>query len=168
MHALYIVSVWLHVIAATIWLGGMLFLVLVVVPWLRREGRAQGVTFLRETGARFRVVGWSCFAVLLVTGTFNLWMRGVRLPDFLRDEWRATPFGRAVLWKLGLFILILLMSIVHDFVVGPGATRALARDPRSPEAERWRRAASLMGRTSVVLALCVVMLAVILVRGWPF
>ena len=165
---LYLVSVWLHILAATTWIGGMLFLVLVVVPWLRRGGRAAGAAFLRETGERFRSVGWACFAIVLVTGSFNLWVRGVRIGSFFNAAWRETPFGRAVLWKLGVFAVVLAVSAYHDFVIGPRATRALAADPRSAEAEALRRRASLLGRINAVLAFVLVALAVFLVRGWPW
>jgi putative copper export protein len=167
MHTLYLISVWIHVLAATAWVGGMLFLVLVVVPWLRRGGRVDAAIFLRETGRRFRNVGWACFGLLLVTGTFNLWVRGVRLADFTRVEWLSSPFGLTVLLKLGVFVLILTMSSVHDFSLGPQATLAIGRDPRSPEAEALRRRASLLGRVNLLLALIVVALGVMLVRGVP-
>jgi len=168
VHVLYLVSVWLHILAATAWIGGMFFLVLVVVPWLRRGGRAGAAAFLRETGERFRSVGWACFAIVLATGSFNLWVRGVRLGDFLSPAWRATPFGRAVLWKLGVFAVVLVVSAYHDFVIGPRATRAIGAEPRSAEAEALRRRASLLGRINAALALVLVALAVILVRGWPW
>ena len=101
MPALYLLSVWIHILAAMAWIGGMFFLVLVVVPWLRAGNRANAGAFLRETGQRFRSVGWTCFAILTLTGTFNLYARGVRLGDFVRPEWLASPFGRSVLSKLG-------------------------------------------------------------------
>ncbi|MBK8697276.1 MAG: CopD family protein [Deltaproteobacteria bacterium] len=168
MPALYLLSVWIHILAAMAWIGGMFFLVLVVVPWLRAGNRANAGAFLRETGQRFRSVGWSCFAILTVTGTFNLYVRGVRLGDFTRPEWLASPFGRSVLYKLGLFALVLVVSAVHDFSVGPRASVAIQRDPGSPEAERLRRQASLMGRGNVLLALALVAVAVTLVRGSPW
>lgn len=168
VHTLYLVSVWVHILAAITWIGGMFFLVLVVVPWLRRGDRATAGAFLRDTGRRFRTVGWVSFAILLVTGTFNLWARGVRLADFGRAEWLASPFGRAVVVKLGVFAVVLLLSAYHDFVGGPQATAALQRDPRSPEAEAFRRRASLLGRANAVLALALVAMAVIVVRGWPW
>lgn len=167
MQALYILSVWLHVLAAITWVGGMFFVVLVVVPWLRRGGRANASVFLRETGVRFRTVGWTCFAIVLTTGTFNLWVRGVRLGDFTQADWRSSPFGQATLLKLGVFVLVLLVSGVHDFSLGPRATIAIAKDPSSTEAERLRRRASVLGRLNTILALALVGLGVILVRGWP-
>jgi uncharacterized membrane protein len=168
MYALYLFSVWLHILAAMTWIGGMLFLVLVVVPWLRRGGREHAGAFLRATGRRFRTVGWGCFVVLALTGTFNLWMRGVRLTDFVRPEWLASPFGRAVLSKLGVFVAILIVSAAHDFVVGPRATSAIAASPRSSEVENLRRQASVLGRANAFFALVIVALAVMVVRGAPW
>ncbi len=168
LRTLYLVSVWLHILAAMTWIGGMAFLVLVVVPWLRRGDRVNAAAFLADTGRRFRNVGWSCFGIVLVTGTFNLWVRGVRLPDFMHPEWRATPFGRAVLWKLALFTAVLVVSAYHDFVIGPRAIIAIRSDPRSEAAEALRRRASLLGRLNALLALCLVAIAVFLVRGWPW
>lgn len=168
MYGLYLVSVWLHILAAATWIGGMLFVVVVVVPWLRRGDRAQAATFLRETGVRFRNLGWVCFAILVATGTFNLWIRGVRPGDFLRPEWRASGFGRAVALKLLSFAAVLAVSAVHDFILGPRAALAVERDPRSPESERLRRWASRLGRVNALLALLLVAFAVFIVRGWPF
>jgi len=151
MHTLYLLSVWVHILAATVWIGGMLFLVLVVVPWLRKGARPDAAVFLRETGERFRNVGWICFVVLLITGTFNLWVRGT-----------------TVVVKLSAFFLVLMVSSIHDFVIGPRATRAIAADAGSTEAQVQRRRASVLGRVNVLLALILVAAGVMLVRGVPW
>lgn len=165
MRTLYLVSVWLHLIAVAIWVGGMLFLTLVVVPWLRGPGRAIAFGFLRDSGRRFRTIGWICFGVLLATGSFNLWMRGVRFSSFADAGWLAAGFGRVVLYKLGFFVVVLTMSALHDFVMGPRATAAIERDPRSPEALRLRRSASWFGRLNLLLGLVLMLLGVMIVRG---
>lgn len=170
MHALYVVSVFLHIIAATAWVGGMLFLVLVVVPWLRSSGRsgAAAAAFLRETGVRFRAVGWSAFLVLIVTGTFNLHMRGVGILTLSEGAFWRSSFGRAFAVKMLLFVGVLVVSLIHDFIVGPRATTLIARDPGSAEAARVRKLASLLGRLNALFALSIVFCAVMLVRGWLF
>jgi uncharacterized membrane protein len=167
MHRLYELSVWIHIVAATVWVGGMLFLVLVIVPYLRGADvdRAQATALLRATGLRFRRVGWICFAVIATTGTFNLAFRGVQLADFARAEWRASSFGRTVLLKLGVFAVVLVLSAIHDFVIGPRASAELARDARSESAQRLRKAASRLGRITALLALLLIALGVVLVRG---
>lgn len=168
MRVLYLVSVWLHILAATVWVGGMAFLVLVLVPWLRRAGPELAGPLLRDTGRRFRGVGWLALGVLVSTGTFNLWVRGVRVSDFLRPEWRASPFGETLLLKLALFASVVVVSAIHDFRIGPRASTVCVREPHSPEARALRRTASRLGRLNGLLALGLVALGVCLVRGLPW
>lgn len=168
MQLLYFASVWLHILAATAWVGGMMFLVLVVVPWLRAGNRKNAGTFLRDTGLRFRNVGWICFGIVLLTGSFNLWVRGVRFASFVDRDWLASPFGHMVMLKLGLFAVVLTISGVHDFAVGPQASRAIQEGPGRPEAEALRRRASLLGRANALLALLLVAIGVAIVRGVPW
>jgi putative copper resistance protein D len=163
---LYLSSVWLHILAATVWVGGLFFLVLVIVPWLRTGRSSDAGTFLRETGERFRFVGWICFGVLAATGVLNLWVRGVRRAELGSVEWWTTPSGTIVLLKLLTFIAVLGISAVHDFHVGPEAAIEMQRDPRSKRSARLRHRASLLGRVNGMLALLLVALGVLLVRGW--
>jgi uncharacterized membrane protein len=167
MRWLYMLSVYIHILAAIVWIGGMAFLMLIVVPYLRSGDRATAARVMSATGRRFRSVGWVCFGLVLVTGSFNLWSRGVRLSSFGDRAWLATPFAHAVLMKLGVFGLVLSVSAVHDFWLGPRATALLERAPGAPAAARMRRTASLIGRVNALLALLLIALGEIIVRGWP-
>ncbi len=167
MHTLYLLSVWVHILAATAWVGGMFFLVLVVVPWLRAGARDRAGVFLRETGERFRFVGWICFGLLFLTGSFNLWIRGVRFENFVDTSWLNSTYGRTVLTKLALFSAILIVSTIHDFYVGPKAVQQIESNANSAQASNLRRQASLLGRLNALLALIMVAVAVVLVRGCP-
>lgn len=93
MQTIHFVAILLHIVAAAIWIGGV----------LRSSGLgAQTVELIHRTGVRFRNVGWACLAILVVTG-------------------------------------------VHDFVIGPRATARLRQQPRADEARRLRRLAELDG-----------------------
>ena len=61
------VRLFLHVLAATIWVGGQLTLA-ALVPALR--GTAEGVT--RVAARAFNRVAWPAFAVLVLTGIWNV------------------------------------------------------------------------------------------------
>ncbi len=166
LRTLHLASVALHLLAAAVWVGGMLFLVLVLVPLLRvPELRAHAVELLTAVGRRFRGVGWASLLVLVVTGFVNAALRAPT-PGALADAaWWETPFGRLLGHKLALVAAILALSAVHDFFVGPRAASRMASDPGSPGTLRWRLAASWMGRLNLLLAVAVIVLAVALVRG---
>jgi len=61
------VRLFLHVLAATIWVGGQLVLA-ALVPVLRRFGSDA----LTATARRFNQVAWTAFGVLIVTGIWNV------------------------------------------------------------------------------------------------
>lgn len=161
----YLASVWVHLLAATIWVGGMAFLVLVIMPHVRRGDRSSTAALFGALGTRFSRVSWVCFLLLALTGLFNAYHRGVRPADLLRSEFVTSTFGSALLWKIGLFLTVAAISAYHDFVIGPRATEVLTHTPDSPEAPRLRRMASYVGRLNALLALALYAVAVVLVRG---
>src|SRR5205809_697088 len=61
------VRIFLHVLAATIWVGGQLTLA-GLVPTLRTEAPDAVVPAAR----RFALLAWPAFAVLVITGVWNL------------------------------------------------------------------------------------------------
>ena len=169
MHVWYVASVWLHVVAASLWVGGMLFLVLVLVPALKTlPDRQLAVQLIRDTGRRFRLVGWVTLGVLLATGFTNLWARGITLAMLGTPAFWQAPFGAVLAFKLGVVLLILTLSAIHDFSLGPRASAALRARPDAPEAQRLRLLATWFGRANLLLALVVMACGVMLVRGRPW
>lgn len=166
MRALYLLSVWTHILAVTVWLGGMFFLVLVMVPATRRlEERSTAARLISWTGKRFRWIGWISLSLLLLTGAFNLAYRGYTWADLWSGALFNGFFGRTLGVKLLLVAVVFGLSALHDFVIGPRASQRARRKPGSPEALRYRRAASWMGRLNLLLALVIVLLGVMMVRG---
>ncbi len=61
------VRLFLHVLAATIWVGGQITLA-ALVPALRR----LGAEIPRAAARRFNQVAWPAFGVLVITGVWNI------------------------------------------------------------------------------------------------
>jgi putative copper export protein len=169
MHALSVLAIWMHVLAATVWIGGAVFLALVLVPVLRDPDLgARRTTLIHRTGVRFRSVSWFCFAVLVGTGILNLRGRGIGWADVAdQDLWRSA-FGEVLLLKMALVAAVLALSGVHDLVLGPRATRALRQAPDSVEARHLQRMARWIGRVTLLLGTAILAAAVMLTRGWPW
>ena len=124
----------------------MLFIALVLVPSVRALGDATLRTrLIRDSGRRFRAVAWIALAILVLTGLLNLWLEPVLL--------RSPRFHG----KLGLVGLSLILSVGHDFVLGPRANL-----PGADPSVRLR--ASWIARVNVLVALAIVLLGLSL-RG---
>jgi len=169
MRLIYLTSVWFHVLAAVIWVGGTLFLALVLVPAVRRpEFRTVAGPMIRWTALRFRWIGWLCFVIFIATGSVNLWFRGVTGGDLSSAIFWRTSFGSVLALKLSTFALVVALSAIHDFVIGPRAAAAWESDAASPASARLRRQAVLIARIDLLLALIAIGLGIMLVRGAPW
>ena len=161
----YHLVVTLHVLAALLWLGGMFFLGVVGAPVLRAiEPAALRQRLFHLLGVRFRTVGWIAIAVLVATGTIMLRARGLLAWSGVLGSaafWR-TPLGVALAFKLATVVTMIVVSAVHDFLVGPAASRA---EPGSAEAVALRRRAALLARLNALVGLFLVIAAVRLARG---
>lgn len=136
----------LHVLAAVTWVGGMIFIALVLVPVTRRlDDPALRARLVHQVGVRFRTVGWIALGLLVLTGLGNLWQRPYLL---------GAP---RLHWKLGLVALALILSVLHDFVLGPRAGL-----PGADPALRVR--ASWLARVNLLMVLVIVVLGLAL-RG---
>jgi copper resistance protein D len=154
------VLVWLHLLAAVAWIGGMVFLSLVLVPIVKREPfAAQRGALIRAAALRFRVVVWGAIAVLLTTGPLLVLGRG----------W---PFGEPGGWpsvltvKLILVAILLALTVAHDLLIGPRVGWILQTpEPSRTGFERLLVASSAwLPRLSLLLALAVLFAAVSLAR----
>jgi uncharacterized membrane protein len=129
-----------HLLAVVTWVGGMLFIALVLVPTTRRlEDPALRSRLVQDTGRRFRTVGWIALGLIVATGLGNL---------ALRPELLWAPRFHA---KSGLVVLALLLGALHDFVLGPRAGR-----PGAATSARVR--ASWVARVNVLVALAILAL----------
>lgn len=143
MRPLYLISVWIHIVCAITWIGGMIFLSLVLVPILKKGSfREQLPALMQSAGVRFRLIGWLALALLLATGIFQLAYRGYHFSEILK-------------LKLILVVLVIVFSALHDFWIGPRVRQ---------QGVRYRQFASWIGRLNLILALAIVALAVSLAR----
>ena len=161
----YNLVVLIHVLATIIWLGGMFFIAIVMVPVLRRlEPPQKRIEVLSATATRFRVVSWITIIVILVTGVLNAINRGVTLQAISTGELFSTYFGKILALKLILVLAMLVLSAIHDFILGPRLIELLnSGNPDSfTKLQKNRRYVSWLARINALLGILVVACAVML------
>jgi putative copper export protein len=123
----------LHVLSASIWVGGTVALVFVGVPAIRKlEGEARAVA-MRALGRRWRPIGWSAMAVAILSG---LWLTE-RHGGFHRAV-LDTDFDRTLILKSVLVAFLVVGGLLHDFVLGPRLQRELRSGSEAAPATRRR------------------------------
>ena len=144
---------WIHVLSAILWVGGMLFLTMVLAPVSRSEsGKPETYVFFQKIAKRFRNSVWVAVLFLVLTGTVLL-SKQVSL---------GMPFQQwpvVVLTKLGLVFVLIVFAGLHDLVNGPRAG-ALKKKPQSSLTTNERSLLNLspwLARGVLVLGLAVVM-----------
>ncbi len=163
---MYFWSVYLHILMAMFWIGGMLFTVAVLVPLSRDKmfENRRGELF-KKAGTIFSRISWIIFLLMIVTGITALFGMGYSVFDLTSSHFWGSGYGRALMGKLHIFALVLILSGIHDFWLGPKAARLMDTEPENKITLRFRKASSWVGRFNLLLGLIILYYAVSLVRG---
>jgi putative copper export protein len=140
-----------HLLAATVWVGGTIALVFVSVPPLQRLEGEQRARLLRDLGRRWRPIGWSALGVAILTGAVIATRDGAFDTTPARFDW--------VLAVKGVLVgLLVAGAYLHDFVLGPG----LARQIREGRPQSLRPLLTAIGRGNLVLTIAIPILGALL------
>lgn len=135
---------WVHLVAGSVWAGGVAALALIVWPLAPDLRRRAFLGF-----SRLAVV---LVATLVLAGTY---LSIVRLPA-VDDLW-TTAYGRTLLLKLAIVAIALSWGAIHHLVV-------------RPRLERGRTVGRSVGRSLIgesAVAMAVLLVAAVLVNGSP-
>jgi copper transport protein len=148
--AMAIASDIVHLIGAGLWAGGVALLLAVLLQ-LWRHGPEHAVRAnLASLLPRFSAMAIAAWICLTATGVYAVWLQVGGL-----DAARETDYGRALLVKLGIAVLLLALGAWHFLV----ATRRVLRAPPEGERAAGRFRASLGVETGLIVL-------ILLVTGW--
>jgi uncharacterized membrane protein len=149
---IWMILIWIHLLASMFWIGGMLFFAVVLVPTLRALPPQQKAELINRIGPRFRKTGWISLGILLATGLFQLYRLG---PPVFAEGW---------LWvKLFLIVLMVSLTFLHDLVLGPGSIEIHRANPGPHPLQgmtRW------IARLNLVVGVFIVLAAIYVARRY--
>ena len=156
-----IILVWIHLTAATFWVGGMLFLSLVAVPLLKKDPDPSSAQrgFI-NLARRFRTLIWIALSLLVITGS-------ILLPNYVDLSASLGEWPPVVLIKLTLVLLLIGMSLAHEKLIAQ-KVRTLKEKPTSELAvveKLLLRLSPVISRLTLLLGLAILFAAVFMVRS---
>jgi copper transport protein len=117
-----------HLLGASLWTGGLLFLVVALAPAVRNLTGAGRRVVLGRALPRFSLLALIAWGVLLLTGIYSSWLQVGNLPALT-----STPYGQTLILKLILLIPLLGLGAFNLAVV----TRKLRAAETEERAEGW-------------------------------
>ena len=166
MEILNLLILWLHITAAVVWIGGNLVMAMVIVPYFKRSvSIVERLKILTQIGKGFEPVVWGCVLILIFTGICNIFSSGVLgSPELLGS------FMRTLGIKLILVLLLIILTGIHGFIMGPRLAQAI--ETLKPEAEelpeeidKMRSQMAVVSSIMGVISLLVLLAAVALRMG---
>ena len=156
------ISVWIHVLAISVWIGPQFFLFAAAIPAIRTVEDAQvRARLLRAIVTRFGWIAWGAMGVIVLSGIGNLFMVGDDAPFSLwSSDYR---WGRIFLEKMIFVGVAVALTAIHTFFVGPQQLRLAEQAAANPEDVRYyRRMSILISTVALVAAIVAVYMGVLL------
>ncbi len=155
------ITPWIHIVAVTVWLGPQFFMFLVTVPAVRViEDPEVRLKVMRVIVQRFGWLAWAAMAVIVLRGVSNLFQEADEFGHLWDPDYR---YFQIFSTKMLLVGLIVLLTAVHTFVIGPKQLR-LMEEMRSDSAEAasLRRASIIISSLTLLVSIAVVYAAALL------
>ena len=120
---------------------------------------------LREAADRFLSIAWTAMVLLGLSGAYLAWEHwGIRPGIFFTDDGRFMHLLQA---KSLLFLIVVLLSLMHDFWLGPKILERLDQARASGQVlpqSLGRKIVRMTAGVNLLAAVTVLVLAVLLIR----
>ncbi|MCH8901286.1 MAG: DUF4149 domain-containing protein [Chloroflexi bacterium] len=149
---------WLHILAATIWVGPQVFLFVAAVPAIRTVEDLQVRTrIMRVLTTRFGWLAWGAMLVLVITGIANLYEHALSV-----EELFELNFGIIFQVKMTLVIATVALTALHTFVIGPRLLSLQESAADEVQVASARRVSIIVSSVNLLLALGIIFCAALL------
>ncbi len=150
---------WVHIVAATVWVGEIIFLGLVMqlVAKSLISDPFERSKFVAKVGIRFNVVGWGSLGILALTGLYNL-VRVAGGPTQVPFLLLKTSFGLILDVKLIFVLGMVVITAHHTFISGPKVRKLILQleasgNKKDPTSELERRIRRLQMQNGILMGI---------------
>jgi len=153
---------WIHLISASIWVGGSLFLGVVLAPLLKTfsESAEERLTIMIRVGRKFNKIAVPSLGILIATGLYNSYN------ILTRQELFLTNYGIILAIKIILVIALIAVFVAHIRIIRPEIEKKIESKEMSQDSvQKLRSQIILLGRIIVFISVAVLLMAAMLDAG---
>jgi putative copper resistance protein D len=154
---------WTHLVSASIWVGGSIFIGIVLAPLLKTisESVEERVTIMIRVGRKFNKIAIPSLAILIATGLYNS-SNILSRPQFLL----STNYGIILVIKIILVISLLVMFAIHIRIIRTEIEEKIKSKEMLPEiVQKLRSKIISLGRIMVFVSIAILLMAALLHSG---
>ncbi len=154
---------WIHLVAAAIWVGGSLFIGIVLSPLLKTmtDSLEERMQIMIRVGRRFNIIAVPSLIVLMATGLYSSHMLLDR-PELLV----LTSYGQFLIVKIILVIVLIVTYAVHVRIIRKDVEeKIMSKQMSESQIQKLRKKIIILGEVTVVLSLAILFFASLLDAG---
>ncbi len=154
---------WVHLVTASIWVGGSIFLGIVLAPMLKSITGTleERIALMIKIGRRFNKIAMPSLVILIITGIYNSRVF-LQEPSLLFK----TNYGIILLFKIILVIATIITYIIHIRILTAETEKTLSDGyAETIYVQSIRSKIIYLGRITVILSVAILLLAAILDSG---
>lgn len=155
--------IWAHLVSASIWVGGSIFIGIVLAPLLKTisESVEERVAIMIRVGRKFNKIAIPSLAILIITGLYNSSNILSRPQSLL-----STNYGIILLIKIILVISLIVMFIIHVRIIRSEIEKKIESKQMLPEiVQKLRSKIISLGRIMVFVSVAILLMAALLHSG---
>jgi len=157
------IILWIHLISASIWVGGSIFIGIVFSPLLKTMFGSveERIQIMIKVGKRFNKIAIPSLIILMGTGLYNSHML-LSKPDLLL----ATSYGNFLIIKIILVIALIVTYVIHVRVIRKDVEdKIMSKQMTSNQIQKLRKKIIILGEITVILSVIILFFASLLDTG---
>ena len=154
---------WIHLISASIWVGGSIFLGVVLAPLLKKMSLSieERLELMIKVGRRFNKIALPSLVILIGTGIYNSHLV-LQSPEILF----SSSYGIFLTTKIVLVIALIVTFAVHIRLFSKDIEQKIsARQIADMELKKLNKKGMILGETTVVISVAILFFAALMDAG---
>ncbi len=154
---------WIHLISASIWVGGSIFIGIVLGPVLKTmtTSMEERLQIMIRVGRRFNKIAVPSLIILIITGVYSS-NQLLSKPELLL----SSSYGNLLIIKIILVIALIIVYTVHIRIIRKDVEeKILSKEMPENQIQKLRKKIIILGEATVVISVAILFMAALLDTG---